>query len=248
MASRSLRTDAIVLRSIRYGEADRILHLYTPGARPPRRDREGRAQNAQPLRRAAGAVLPPDASTSTSAAATSTPSRPPTRSTRTARCASERPRSTPPRAPATRSRACSRPTTRAPPSSTCWRTTSRCSTATRAPPRPRRSSPSGSSCSSPAASRRSSPPAPRAGRATTSAASRARPAASSAWPARRRPSRSRRRRTASSSPRWEDLLAEAPEASERALRQAERAIAETAEHHAHVHAASRWRAAAERAV
>lgn len=27
---RSLRTDAIVLRSIRYGEADRILHLYTP--------------------------------------------------------------------------------------------------------------------------------------------------------------------------------------------------------------------------
>ena len=29
--SRSLRTDAIVLRSIRYGEADRILHLYTPG-------------------------------------------------------------------------------------------------------------------------------------------------------------------------------------------------------------------------
>jgi DNA repair protein RecO (recombination protein O) len=26
-----LKTDAIVLRSIRYGEADRILHLYTPG-------------------------------------------------------------------------------------------------------------------------------------------------------------------------------------------------------------------------
>ncbi len=30
-------------------------------------------------------------------------------------------------------------------------------------------------------------------------------------------------------------LAQAPEASERALRQAERAITETAEHHAHVH-------------
>jgi DNA repair protein RecO (recombination protein O) len=29
--SGSLRTDAIVLRSIRYGEADRVLHLYTPG-------------------------------------------------------------------------------------------------------------------------------------------------------------------------------------------------------------------------
>jgi DNA repair protein RecO (recombination protein O) len=29
--SGSLRTEAIVLRSIRYGEADRVLHLYTPG-------------------------------------------------------------------------------------------------------------------------------------------------------------------------------------------------------------------------
>jgi len=29
--SAPLRTEAIVLRSIRYGEADRILHLYTPG-------------------------------------------------------------------------------------------------------------------------------------------------------------------------------------------------------------------------
>jgi DNA repair protein RecO (recombination protein O) len=29
--SDSLNTEAIVLRSIRYGEADRILHLYTPG-------------------------------------------------------------------------------------------------------------------------------------------------------------------------------------------------------------------------
>jgi DNA repair protein RecO (recombination protein O) len=28
--ARSLRTEALVLRSIRYGEADRILHLYTP--------------------------------------------------------------------------------------------------------------------------------------------------------------------------------------------------------------------------
>ena len=26
-----VKTDAIVLRSLRYGEADRILHLYTPG-------------------------------------------------------------------------------------------------------------------------------------------------------------------------------------------------------------------------
>src|SRR5690554_5544063 len=28
--SRTLRTEAIVLRSIRFGEADRILHVYTP--------------------------------------------------------------------------------------------------------------------------------------------------------------------------------------------------------------------------
>ena len=28
---KSLKTEAVVLRSIRYGEADRILHLYTPG-------------------------------------------------------------------------------------------------------------------------------------------------------------------------------------------------------------------------
>src|SRR5437763_7303005 len=27
----SLKTEAVVLRSMRYGEADRILHLYTPG-------------------------------------------------------------------------------------------------------------------------------------------------------------------------------------------------------------------------
>src|SRR6478672_7784894 len=30
MALRAVKTEAVVLRSIRYGEADRILHLYTP--------------------------------------------------------------------------------------------------------------------------------------------------------------------------------------------------------------------------
>jgi DNA repair protein RecO (recombination protein O) len=30
MAGRAVKTDAVVLRSMRYGEADRILHLYTP--------------------------------------------------------------------------------------------------------------------------------------------------------------------------------------------------------------------------
>jgi DNA repair protein RecO (recombination protein O) len=31
VANRSVKTEAVVLRSMRYGEADRILHLYTPG-------------------------------------------------------------------------------------------------------------------------------------------------------------------------------------------------------------------------
>ncbi|HEY4917564.1 MAG TPA: DNA repair protein RecO, partial [Solirubrobacteraceae bacterium] len=30
MAGRALKTEAVVLRSMRYAEADRILHLYTP--------------------------------------------------------------------------------------------------------------------------------------------------------------------------------------------------------------------------
>ena len=30
MAGRAVKTEAVVLRSLRYGEADRIIHLYTP--------------------------------------------------------------------------------------------------------------------------------------------------------------------------------------------------------------------------
>ena len=30
MAGRTYRTEAVVLRSFRLGEADRVLHLYTP--------------------------------------------------------------------------------------------------------------------------------------------------------------------------------------------------------------------------
>ncbi len=54
MAGRTLKTEAIVLRSIRYGEADRILHLYTAvrgrvnaiakGARKPRSRFGGRLE------------------------------------------------------------------------------------------------------------------------------------------------------------------------------------------------------------
>ena len=57
MAGSSLKTEAIVLRSIRYGEADRILHLYTPGPRAGGGDRQGRAAGAEPVRRSARAVL-----------------------------------------------------------------------------------------------------------------------------------------------------------------------------------------------
>ena len=91
---------------IRYGEADRILHLYSAIAGADRRDRQGRAQAALALRRAAGAVLPPRPG----------PPRGPRRprdGDRGAhgRRASEparrrRRRSAPPRAPATRSCAC----------------------------------------------------------------------------------------------------------------------------------------------
>ena len=53
-----LKTEAVVLRSIRYGEADRILHLYTPHRGRVSAIAKG-VRRAQPLRRAPGAVLPP---------------------------------------------------------------------------------------------------------------------------------------------------------------------------------------------
>ena len=52
------KTEAIVLRSMRLREADRIVHLYTAHARPGRRGGEGRAAHEVALRRPARAVLP----------------------------------------------------------------------------------------------------------------------------------------------------------------------------------------------
>ena len=59
MAGKTLKTEAIVLRSIRYGEADRILHLYTAkrgrvgaiakGARRPKSRFGGRLEPAPTL-------------------------------------------------------------------------------------------------------------------------------------------------------------------------------------------------------
>ena len=65
-----LKTEAIVLRSIRYGEADRILHLYTPHHGRIWRDRQGGAAGAQPVRGPARAVLPRAHRCCTRAAAT----------------------------------------------------------------------------------------------------------------------------------------------------------------------------------
>ena len=96
------------------------------------------------------------------------------------------------------------------------------------------SSRSASSCCSPPASRRSSPPARRAASASTSPASRARPAASSAARARRRASRSTRRPTRSWPARSARRSPRRRTRPSAALRQAERAIAETVEHHAGV--------------
>ena len=46
-----IKTEAIVLRSLRYGEADRILHLYTPGRGRVSAIAKGDQADAQPLRR-----------------------------------------------------------------------------------------------------------------------------------------------------------------------------------------------------
>jgi len=52
-----VKTDAIVLRSLRYGEADRILHLYTPERGRIGAIAERGATHAQSLRRAPRAIL-----------------------------------------------------------------------------------------------------------------------------------------------------------------------------------------------
>ena len=75
-----LKTEAIVLRSIRYGEADRILHLYTPHHGRIARDRQGGPPGAQPVRSPARAVLPRARRCCTRGAATCTRSPASTRS------------------------------------------------------------------------------------------------------------------------------------------------------------------------
>ena len=55
----SVKTEAVVLRSLRYGEADRILHLYTPQRGRVGAIAKGVRRAQEPLRRAPRAVLSP---------------------------------------------------------------------------------------------------------------------------------------------------------------------------------------------
>ena len=224
-----------MLRSMRYGEADRILHLFTPERGRLSRDRQGRAAGQVALRRAAGAVLPP------AARALPGPQRPAhgheRRDGRRPSAAARARRRARRRGARLRrgARGCSTTTTPTAASSTCSPTSSRCSTPT---PRARHAratrSPSGSSCCSPPASRRSSPPARRAARRDhlVGFSGAAGGVVCSAC-------------EASAFPLCQDAhdflvaalgrpLAEAPDAPPRALAQAERAIIETLEHHANV--------------
>ena len=161
-----VKTQAVVLRSIRYGEADRILHLYTPDRGRVGAIAKGVRAHAQPLRRAPGAVLPPRPRPARGARRPAhghgrgdrRRARPPARR--------RAPRWTPPPARATRSAACSTPPSRNPP--VFHLLCQRARAARRGEPRRagharRTSSPSASSCCSPRASRRSSRRAPACG-------------------------------------------------------------------------------------
>ena len=99
-----MKTEAIVLRSIRYGEADRILHLYTPARGRVSAIAKGVRKAQVALRRAPGAVLParPRALPGPQRPADRDLGRDPRRAIRA--CASTAARSTAPRAPARPSR------------------------------------------------------------------------------------------------------------------------------------------------
>ena len=229
-----LRTEAIVLRSIRYGEADRILHLYTPRPRAAVGDRQGRAPVAQPLRRPARAVLPRPrhAARGPQRSAHGHRRRHDRHPRRAARpCGDARRR----RARVRRRRAPVRDGRPAPRGVPAARQRARAARRRRRPGAHRRTgSRSGSSCCSRRGSCRTSARAPRAASPSTCAgfSAAAGGVVCSSCEAAAFPLDEESYRflvDALGRP-----LAQAPDASERALRQAERAISETAEHHAHV--------------
>ena len=237
-----------MLRSIRYAEADRVLHLYSrdlgrlnaiaKGARRPRSRFGGRLE---PFFRLDLVLYRGRGELATVTAAHTVAAH--------AEPARERARRwAPRRAPATRCCGCSTRTRRTPPPTTCCAATWRCSTATSpaaaarrpcprstAPPVMPRRSRSGSSWRWRPASRPSSARARAAARRTGWPASRPTPAGSSARPASAAASSSPARRTRSWSRRSAARWRRPRPARPRALRQAERAVTETLEHHAHVH-------------
>ena len=113
---------------MRYGEADRILHVYTPHRGQGERDRQGRAARAQPLRRAPGAVLSPAPGAARGTGRAADGDGRPDRRWPCAPARGRRARWTPRRAPATRWGACSRPPSPIRACSTCCAASSRCST------------------------------------------------------------------------------------------------------------------------
>ena len=230
----SFKTEAVVLRSIRFGEADRVLHLYTRRSRARRRGGEGRAAREVAPRRAARAAQPGAARPAPGPrrALHDQPGRHGSRP----RGAARAPRLARARA-RRRARRCCGCSTRASPTrppTTCSATSWHCWTPTRRTPAAPRRSPSGSSCCSPPASRPSSRRARRVGTPSISAASRRAPAGSSARAARRARSRSAKTPTASSSRRSRARWRKRRMPPSGRSRQADRAIAETLEHHAHV--------------
>ena len=236
MPGTTVKTEAIVLRSIRYGEADRILHLYSAargrvnaiakGVRQPRSRFGGRLEPFfrldLVLHEGRGELLDRH-------------QRRDRRRLSAAALLGGRDRRRRPRLRRGAAPASTRPSRTAPPT-TCSAGTWRCSTprggggdrhrdGARLPPQAgaRRRVRSGAHVLCPL----------RRGRAPR-AASRGRPAESSARPARRAPSRSPRRPTTSWSRRSPGRSRRRPPAGERELRQVERAVGETLEHHAHV--------------
>ena len=124
----TFKTEAIVLRSIRFGEADRVLHLYSADAGAGQRDREGRAAAALALRRAAGAVLPARPGAARGARRARHGDRGVDGRRASAAALERRRRSGPRRAPATRCCGCSTRRRPTPPPTTCCAATWRCST------------------------------------------------------------------------------------------------------------------------
>ena len=224
-----------MLRSIRYGEADRVLHLYTADrgrvgavAKGVRRVKSRLGGRLEPLSRV-GLVL----HRGPGGAVHDQPGRHrarPSRAARAARVARARHPGLRGGAPPARLRR-AQPARLQPALATSWR----CSTPSPGGPAAPKRLPSGSSCCWPRASLPSSPRAPSCGERRASR--RLLAAARAGWcapAARRARSLSTRRRTASSSRRWPGRCRSAAGSGPGALGQADRAIAETLEYHAHV--------------